>query len=440
MAIQPISLASAAGIENGNGDVRHLSQGDSLDVVGISTPTRHLAARDNLLANKLNEIVSVVNNQEQYVPLPVMRTLVTPSEEIVVTNYRIPVGFEARVLNAAISTLPASTDAELIIYYSSSYGAVTGTSIVNTSSEFTGGVNFSQSGEFIVALKNKSAQTLEITASVILTMRPLGAEGTLLVGSVIEGPVGPPGPPGVPGPQGPAGTGGAGTPGIVFRGSYDGALTDYVANDVVRYDLYGTLPSSFIALRDIGNASANCPVDGASTYWDFLARGSSGPAGSDAGLTLNSSNSITGGTFIPASGDYTGGAYTFGGTVYDGNAAGQVIVPVYQNYVEMVNSTGTYGIVGITCQRNVCFTGSAVLRLPSKLDTAYAKATYSTKYIGITAVMNGTQNVFGGTVPTVVSMPVPNSGDRDFGIEVIADRPLPVQITLHGVQTYFVAA
>lgn len=432
-------MASAAGLEYGNNDVRHLSQGDELSVPGISNPTRHLASRDNQLAVKLNEIINVVNNQEQYVPLPVMRTLVAPSEEIVVTNYRIPAGFEARVLNAAISTLPVSTDTELIVYYSNSYGATTGSAVVNTSSEFTGGVNFSQSGEFIVALKNKSAQTLEVTASVILTMRPLGAEGTLLVGSVIEGPPGPPGPPGIPGIQGPPGTGGVGTPGLTWKGSFSDART-YIDGDVVRYDLYGTLPSSFVAKYG-SSFSGQHPADVTTDYWDFLARGSAGASGAN-GLSLNGTinKGITNtfGTIIPASSaaDYTAGAYAHDGAVYVGPALGvSVQIPVAQTYFEISNGTTASGIVGLTSVRNACFKGTVTVRLPSTTHANGAKADYTNTEIGVTVTTHGTENYFDGTVPCVVSYPS-TGNNRDYVIEVLGDRPLPVQIAVNGITTY----
>ena len=50
------------------------------------------------------------------------------------------------------------------------------------------------------AMKNTSGVTLEIAGSIMLTMRPVGAEGTLLVGSVIQGEQGNPGQTGPPGP------------------------------------------------------------------------------------------------------------------------------------------------------------------------------------------------------------------------------------------------
>jgi len=156
MAIKPIDLPAAAGIDYSGGDVRHFSQSDAMDVPGMTNPTRNLAERDNLLGNKVNEIVEVVNNQEQFVPLPLVRTNVPPGEEIVVTNYRIPSGFEARVLNAVLSATPTSTSAEVNVYYSESYGGSAGIAVVTATpgSEFTGDVNFYQVGEFIITLSN----------------------------------------------------------------------------------------------------------------------------------------------------------------------------------------------------------------------------------------------------------------------------------------------
>src|SRR3546814_775251 len=191
MAVRPINWPSAAGLKYGEGDVRHFSEGDAVDVTGLANPTRQLANRDNELADKVNEIIAVVNNKEQFVPLPVLRTTLPPQDEAVITNYRIPLGFEARILNASVAATPVSPDVELNIFYAEGFGNSTGESIVSTSDEVTSGTSFFQDGEFIISMRNKGGTTLDVVASILLTMRPLGEEGTLLVGSVIRGEQGP---------------------------------------------------------------------------------------------------------------------------------------------------------------------------------------------------------------------------------------------------------
>jgi hypothetical protein len=268
--IDPISLPSAAALNYGSDDVRHFSEGDAVDVPGLSNPTRYLAQRDVDLAAKLNETIADVNNKEQFVPLPVLRTTLAPNAEEVVLNFRIPPGFESRILDAVVTATPASASAELDIYYAAnSYGNSTGAQVVTTSTEYSGGTNFYSAGEFIITLKNRGGTTLEMIASVLLTMRPLGATATLLVGSGqvgAAGPPGPAGPAGAPGATGPAGA--SGSPGLTWQGNYQSTYP-YAANDVVYYG-----GSSY---RSNSNANQGNQPDISPAYWSLLAQeGSSG--------------------------------------------------------------------------------------------------------------------------------------------------------------------
>lgn len=263
MTIKPIDLPTAAGVEYGLGDVRHFSESDAVAVPGLQGPTRHLAHRDNLLAAKVNEVVAVVNNKEQFVPLPLLRTAIPPGVEEIVANFRIPVGFEARIINASIASVPATTDLALKIFYNAAFGGQTGSELVSTTEEFSAGTSFYNTGELIVAIRNNGAATLESAASVTLTIRPLGSSGSLLVGSTVrgergfKGDKGEPGPPGVPGP-------GAPSVAIVWRGTYSGATT-YNTGDAVYYASTG---SSYICkLTTLGNDPTN------TTYWNLMAAG-----------------------------------------------------------------------------------------------------------------------------------------------------------------------
>lgn len=444
MAIRPIDLPAAAGIDYSGGDVRHFAQGDAMNVPGLSNPTRNLAERDNLLAEKVNEVVSVVNNQEQFVPLPVIRTTVPPSEEIIVTNYRIPAGFEARVLNAVVSATPSSTAAQLDIFYSNSYGGSTGTAVVTATpgSEFTGDVNFYQTGEFIVVLKNTGASTLEISSSIMLTMRPLGAEGTLLVGSVIEGQQGQPGMTGPIGPQGPPGTGGAGSPGMVWRGPWV-AGSPYSVNDVVSYQYSGTYGSWICRAANTASLGVNDPQTDLVT-WNYVAygifqQGSTGPTGPAGGEPQFSNTTVS--AFLvtsasygtrPYTADYTAGSLSQPSTTY-GIQVSEVVV---------TDSTGTNGVAILNASYPTCFSGSISIILP-RVDQG-ATTNYETGNINLIVSVHGTVVSYGTSTNSSVGA-VNNGGTNvstikqtthtnGWGVTVISPDPLPLSFTLCGAQ------
>jgi hypothetical protein len=258
-------------LEYGRGDVRHFSEDDAVAVPGLQNPTRQLAERDNKLALKLNEVVADVNNKEQYVPLPILRTAVSPGVEEIVTNFRIPVGFEARVLNAAVASTPSGTDLALKIFYNTTFGGSTGTELVSVTDEFTSGTAFYNDGEFIVSIRNNGAASLEAVASVTLTVRPIAERGSLLVGSVIQGDKGDRGEKGDKGEKGDPGTG-APSVAIVWKGNYSGA-SPYVPGDAV---YYATSASSYL-----NRVASTGVVPTNASYWDILALG----GGAGSGLT-----------------------------------------------------------------------------------------------------------------------------------------------------------
>lgn len=439
MAIKPIDLPAAAGLDYSGGDVRHFSQGDAMNVPGLSNPTRNLAERDNALAEKVNEVVQVVNNQEQFVPLPLVRTNVPPGEEIIVTNYRIPAGFEARVLNAALSTTPSSTSAELDVYYSNSFGGSTGTAVVTVTpgSEFTGDVNFYQTGEFIISLKNTGASTLELAASVLLTMRPLGAEGTLLVGSVIEGPQGQPGQRGAPGPQGIPGTGGAGSPGMVWQGAWTNGIS-YAVNDVVSYAYSGTYGSWICRIANTASTGVNDPQTSA-TVWNYVAYGVIGPTGT--GATGPAGGEAQFSTFIPTG--YIVTASDYGTRPYTDEYTAGVIsqpntsYPIAALEKGVFNSTGTVGLVMLTAAYRTCFSGSISIILPNMATGGMVD--YTTTEIDLTAIAAGTyvsqgtatnSSVSSGTYVKTFQQTTYSNG---WGIQVIGPDALPMSFVIHGV-------
>jgi hypothetical protein len=438
MAIRPIDLPSAAGLNRGEGDVRHFAEGDAIDVPAIAGPTRELAERDNRLAEKINETIAVVNNKEQFVPLPVLRTTMSPNDEIVVSNYRIPAGFEARVLNAAISSTPLSADIELNIYYATGFGNTTGDVLVTTSDENTSGTSFKQDGELIIAIKNKGGSTVDVVASILLTMRPIGAAGTLLVGSVIQGEQGPPGQTGPQGIQGPPGTGGAGSPGMVWTGAWTSGR-GYNTKEVVSFPLYGTVVSSYICLIAHTSNLVNAP-NASPTVWDPVAIGSSGsvqslpgptgPQGAGAFFaTAQLSGTITTGV------DYQSGSFS---SDYNSTLPSSGVGPFLCRESAVFSTvSGTTGMGFLNGKLQTCFKGHGTITFPQQ--SGGAKANYSTSYVNMYVTSNGTAPVtvdpVAGTFSTLAEITsLPNG--MGYVVNVRTANPIPLTVFAVGMQPF----
>lgn len=430
MAIKPIHIPNAAGLAQSEGDVRHFSDGDSVSVPGISNTTRNLAERDNMLASKLNEVVGVVNNREQFVPLPILRTTMPSGEAVTVTNYRIPAGFEVRVLNASVASSPISSDIELNVYYASGYGNTSGTSIVTTAGEFTSGTSFNQKGELIVELKNKSGATLDIVGSLLLTMRPLGAEGSLLVASVVQGDQGPPGPIGPRGLQGIPGTGGAGSPGMIWTGPWVNGR-GYNAKEVASFPLYGTVTSSYICTTAHTANTGNQPP--AATYWDLVAMGSSGsvtgvqgPVGPAGGVPAYGSSNISG-TFVTDT-NFVGGT-TVNGYVGGGTANGTTTNLFNEYYINSgTQASPNKGLAFLQGTYRRIYNGNVKIYLPQKSPEG-AQVNWDTTNVVCSATINGSY----GTLP-VDTVQVTSVASNRYDVRVYANAPQRVSITLTGIQ------
>jgi hypothetical protein len=396
MSIDPLSLPSAAGINYGEGDVRHFSEGDAVAVPSLSNPTRHLAQRDSLIVDKLNEVVSEVNNKEQIVPLPVYRTVIPANTEEIIANLRIPPSYEARVLSAAIGSSPISSNVELNVLWNSTFANTTGRSVLTTAAETNGGTKFSPSGEFIISVKNKGDTTLDIMASVTLTMRPTSTVTSALLPAPSLAPSGPPGPKGDKGDLGGAGpTGPAGSPGLIYRGQW--AKTpypqNYSANDVVTHNFAGTSgSSSYVCLTphiadDINKPN---PTLTPSTYWDFIASagaiGASGSVGS-AGTTalFGFSDNLVQGTLITSSDFY--------GDIFNSTYNSASILPgktyglSFHEISMVAPDNSPSGICMIQAQTTACFSGTLALYLPGLINGGLAD--YNLQHCNINVTSHG---------------------------------------------------
>lgn len=425
--IQPISMPDGSGIDLAGGDVKHFSPEDEFGAASIQRPTRQLAYRDTILAQKLNEVIAQINNKEQFVPLPAVRTILPPLANETVTNFRIPTGFEARVLNAAVSS--AGNEVELVISWSPDFGGVGGAvgsvQVVNTRTEVSSGTTFYGAGELIVQLRNTGALTRETVGSVLITMRPIGATAGGLIGPGIIGPPGPTGdqgPTGATGAQGP--TGPAGSPGLVWRGLWSGTEY-YTTGDVVRYDSAGTNYSSFVALQNSNNQAPPEPDAAPSSYWDLLAQagqsdaggtGATGPAGPvginfrgewDSGTEylerdlVNVTDGLTGivRTF------YAQADITVGASPLDGGDWYELFGPSYGSPVEFVNSNGTYALDGALGATSLPYFGSPEISASgsfpcreSRISSAAGRPRLVMLESGFKACFNGTMAV---TLPSL---------------------------------------
>lgn len=277
-------MPQAAAENFAGGDVRHVSSiVDALSGDAIAQGTRHLAYRDTLLASKVNEIIAAINNKDQFINLPTVTTTLPAGAIQVVTNFRIPPGFEARVLNAAVSSTPVSSFKLSIGYNANQFGLTTyDTETVSTFNEFTAGTPFYGTGELVVQLTNVNSRTATGTASIALTMRPVAAQKGGIIGPGAVGPKGSKGDKGDQGDQGnPGSPGPAGPIGATWRGPWNSG-SNFAARDLTEW--FGS--TWFAKTPNINVAPPTDPTVGSAT-WDLVskagAQGAQGSQGSQGG-------------------------------------------------------------------------------------------------------------------------------------------------------------
>lgn len=305
--LEPISIPDAAGIDFAGGDVRHLSATrDALNAEQISRVTRQLAFRDKTLAEAVNKLIAVVNNKDQLINLPLPTASVPPGASINVTSFRIPPGFEARIINAAVSSSPTSKAVQLeILYNASTFGSTEGQeSILTTLDENTSGTSFYGLGEFLVRYANTGGRNAITTASVLLTVRPVGAQKGGIIGPGAKGEKGNKGDKGDQGQSGSPGLPGSpGPTGVNWRGAWS-AGSNYATRDAVSYN-----GNAYYALQA---GTGQIPPDvsvAPSAYWDVLVTqggvGGVGPEGPVGPIGINWRGTWDAGT-----------TYTFNDAVY----------------------------------------------------------------------------------------------------------------------------
>ena len=204
-------------------DVAHFGPDQILTAPAISNTTRALAQRDNVIVAKINQLVGFANNSASPVSLTIPRLQISGLQSAIVSNFRIPVGYEARVINASVWTSLATSATLEVVHSAGTYGSTTGTSLCTATdiAEFTAGSDWRGEGELFVRVINTTSSRLELAGSALISLRQVGFQGGDVVGPGGVTTQGPKGDTGDTGPQGPAGTGGGGSGGsVVYIGSY----------------------------------------------------------------------------------------------------------------------------------------------------------------------------------------------------------------------------
>ncbi len=268
--VQPLNLPDAAGLEYAGGDVLHPLPDAPLDWATITFATRNLAYRDNQLAQKLNSVVSVVNNRETPVNMPAVRTTLAPGQDVIIANLRIPPGYEARVLNLAVSAQPNVGSVLAEVLWNVAFGASDGTSIASTYTETGAGTSFYSAGELVLRISNGSDQLVDAAASALFSLRPVADQDGAIFGPGVQGEKGDTGATGSTGDRGdPGPPGPPGLPGVVFRGPYNIVFT-YSLNDVMTYDWGALGVASYVCTIPNTGVVPPTPSLSPSAYWALL--------------------------------------------------------------------------------------------------------------------------------------------------------------------------
>ncbi len=265
--IEPLGMPDGSPIDVAGGDVQHLTPAGGLDAITIANSTRALAMRDVMLRDKVNLLIATVNNKEQIIPLVIPRTTLAPGEVFVSCDLRIPAGFEARILNGAVATTPA-TAVLLEVLYSATFGALDGTSLISTYTEDSASTSFQSEGGLVVRLTNSSSAPADVSASVIVSMRPVSAQLGGVIGPGIAGPTGPAGrdgldstvagPIGPPGPPGQSIVGPTGATGSTGPAVYTARGNVVLANGTAWTSTAGLDAAPYIWLQRVGPAGTLC--------------------------------------------------------------------------------------------------------------------------------------------------------------------------------------
>jgi hypothetical protein len=457
--IQSLVLPKAAGLPFGNGDVKHLGPTDANSAQSISFCTRNLAERDNILASKINDIVAQVNNKEQIIDIQVPRISLVTGQTLVISNFRIPSGFEARVLNAVVASIPSNIG-RLEVLWSSSYGSSTGDTLVSTLSEVSGQTTFWPSGQLIVRVTNTGSSSIEVFGDVQITMRPVAVlQGSILVPSIITSTSGS-GESGASGYSGQSGASGArGASGYSGYSGYSGESAASFSTTTASFVMPSSGSDVLVSVDDSSWISVGQVVYiETAGYFEVLDTPSSttvevenlGYSGNASGATvIATTQQVSPGGLQGASGgspSYAtnncqyrvvtspGTAYTAGTLVsgpWDYSAAPAANSTTAIACAEVIVRNGSSGLLSLNLQNRTVFAGTLYIDLPSKTDSIPSLHNWITSETLLTAVVNDPRDG-GTTVNRPATVFASSSSPKRWGIFVPGTKPFPVSLTLTG--------
>ena len=122
-----------------------------------------------------NALLGDLKTAGQLVTVNLPAVTLSAGDSIQLGNFRIPPGYVAAIVNAAIAASPVAGGAFLGVSYSAgTFGSTavspTASSVLATIAEFTGDGTKFATGEFIFEASNTSKSKLTITASVLLAL------------------------------------------------------------------------------------------------------------------------------------------------------------------------------------------------------------------------------------------------------------------------------
>lgn len=144
--------------------------------VVIANISRALANRDQQIVDAFNGLIAALKNAQLQVPIVLPRTSIPSLGNVWVGNFRIPVGYQASVVDAIVSSLPVANVCQLqVIHSAGTYGQDGSgggvTTLVNTTSEYAVAGSFVGEGELIFKLASTATQRLSVSASITLILK-----------------------------------------------------------------------------------------------------------------------------------------------------------------------------------------------------------------------------------------------------------------------------
>jgi hypothetical protein len=159
-------------------DVRHLGPDDILNSVSISNITRALAARDTSINNKLSGLIQDLKNSVLATPVMLPRTSIQAFGTAWIGNVRIPKGYQATIIDAAVSSDPVAKQGQLLVIHSAGTYGQNGsgngvTQLVSTLDEYNANGDFVGEGELIFKVVSSATRRIAVSASVLVVLLPI---------------------------------------------------------------------------------------------------------------------------------------------------------------------------------------------------------------------------------------------------------------------------